>query len=124
MQEGKPRATVKKGDNSRMLVKALLVGPPCLQRAAGNLKGSGRLTQGETLGLQITILIEELSALGASPAWVTISVAALRGLDYGSHSDLLGVSFALVSSWLRMARSPTRFNFITVPRRLFSGPVT
>jgi hypothetical protein len=97
MQEGKPRATVKKGDNGRMLVKALLVGPLCLKRAAGNRKCSGRLTQGETLGLQIAILIEELDALGTIPAWVTIGVAALRGLDDGSHSDLLVLSFALVS---------------------------
>jgi hypothetical protein len=124
MQAGKPRAPVKKGDNGRRLVKALWVGPPCLPRAAGHLKGSGRLTQGETLGLQSTILSEERSALGASPGWVTISVASLRGLDDGSHRDLLGVSFALVSSGLRMARAPTRFHFIPVPRRFFSGPVT
>jgi hypothetical protein len=117
MQEGKPRATVKKGDNGRMLVKTLLVGPPCLQRAAGNLKGSGRLTQGETLGWQSAILIAEISALGAIPAWVTIRVALGRGLDYGSHSDHLVLSFAFVASWLRMARSPTRVNPITVPRR-------
>ena len=89
---------------------------------AGNLKCSGRLTQGETLGLQSTILIEERSALGAIPAWVTISVALLRGLDDGSHSDFRVLSFALVSAWRRMARSPTRFNPLTVPRRLFSGP--
>jgi hypothetical protein len=117
MQEGKPRAAVKKGDNGRMLVKALLVGPPCLQRAAGHLKCSSRLTQGEPLGLQLAILIEELSALGAIPAWVTISVALLGGLDDGYHSDLLVLSFAFVSSWRRMARLLTRFNPITVPRR-------
>ena len=34
MHEGKPRATGKKGDNGRMLVKALVGGPPCLKRAA------------------------------------------------------------------------------------------
>jgi hypothetical protein len=94
MQEGKPRATVKKGDNGRMLVEALLVGPPCLQRAAGNRKCLGRLTQGEPLGLQIAILIEDLSALGAIPAWVKISVASLLELDDGSHSDLLCQSLA------------------------------
>ena len=97
-QESKPRATVKKGDNGGMRVEALLVGPPCLQRAAGHLKCLGRLTQGETLGLQIAILIEDLSALGAIPAWGKISVASLLALDDGSHSDLLILSFAFVSS--------------------------
>ena len=117
MQEGQPRGTMKKGDNSGVFVEALLVRPPGLKSAAGHRKCFGRLTQGETLGLQSAILIEEISALGAIPAGVTISVALLRGLDDGSHSDLLVLSCAFVSSWLRMARSPTRFNSITVARR-------
>ena len=69
MQEGQPRSTLKKGHDSRVLVEALLVGPPGLKRAAGNLKRFGRLTQGESLGLQSEILIEELSTLGSIPAW-------------------------------------------------------
>jgi hypothetical protein len=89
MQEGKTWATVKKGHDSRMLVEALLVRLPGLKRAAGNLQRLGRLTQGDPLGLQITILIEEGSASGAIPVWVTITIALWMGLDYGSHSDLL-----------------------------------
>jgi hypothetical protein len=88
MQEGQPHA-VKKGDDSRVLVEALVVGSPGLQRAAGHLKRFGRSTQGESLGLQSEILIEEVSSLGATPAWVMIRIASLRLLDDGSHSDLL-----------------------------------
>ena len=68
MQEGKPRSTLKKGHDGGMLVEALLVRPPGLKRAAGNLKRLGRLTQGEPLGLQIEILIEELQRVGCDPS--------------------------------------------------------
>ena len=74
---------------------------------SGHIKRLGGLTQGEPLGLQIALLIEEFSAVGAIPAWVTIRVAALLLLDDGCHSDLLVASFALVLSWRRMARSPS-----------------
>jgi hypothetical protein len=80
MQEGQPRGTVKKGDDSRVRVEALLIGPPGLQGASGHLKRLGRLTQGESLGLQSKILIEEVSTLGSIPAWVMISIASLRVL--------------------------------------------
>jgi hypothetical protein len=89
MQEGKPRGTVKKGDNRRVLVEALVVGSPGLQGAARHLKRLGRLTQGEPLGMQLTILIEELSTWGATPVLGAIIIALCTGLDYGSHSDLL-----------------------------------
>jgi hypothetical protein len=88
-QEGKPRGTVKKGDNSRGLVEALLVRPPGLKGASGNLKRFGRLRQGEALGLQSKILIEEVSSLGSTPAGVMIIIASLRVLDDCSHRDLL-----------------------------------
>src|SRR5262249_18030589 len=101
-------ATVKKGHDGGMFVKTFLICPPGLQRAAGNLKRLGGLTQGEPLGVQSKILIEEFSASGAIPSWAAIVIASWLGLDYGSHSDLLGCSFAFVSVWLRMARSPPR----------------
>jgi len=80
---------VKKGHDGGMLVEALLVRPPCLQRAAGNMQSLGCLTQGEPLGLQIVILVKECSASGAIPAWVMIIVASLLVWDDGSHNDLL-----------------------------------
>src|SRR5215204_4843860 len=95
MQEGQPRSALKKDHNARMFVKALLVHPPGLKRAAGNLKRRGCLTQGEPLGLQSEILIEEVRAAGAIPSWGAIIMACAiimalwRGLDDGSHSDLL-----------------------------------
>jgi hypothetical protein len=60
-----------------------------LKGASGHLKRLGRLTQGESLGLQSKILIEEVRTLGSIPAWVMISIASLRVLNDGSHGDLL-----------------------------------
>ena len=80
MQEGQPRRALTKGHNGRMFVEALLVRPPSLERAAGHLKRLGRLTQGEPLGLQSEILIEEVRASDAIPSW---------GLDHGVGHPLL-----------------------------------
>jgi len=110
MQEGQPWGTVEKGYDSGMFVKTFLIRPPCLERATGHSKRLGRLTQGEPLGLQLAILIEEGSTLGAIPTWVTISVAALLLLDDSCHSDLIVSSFAFVLSWRRMTRSPKHCN--------------
>jgi hypothetical protein len=89
MSEGKTWGTVTKGHDGGMLVEALLVRPPCLKRAAGHMQSLGCLTQGESLGLQIVILVKECSASGAIPAWVMIIVASLLVLDDGAHNDLL-----------------------------------
>ena len=51
MQEGQPRSALQKGHNGRMFVEALLVRPPSLERAAGNLKRLGRLTLRKALTL-------------------------------------------------------------------------
>ena len=40
------------------------------------------------MGLQSEILIEELRALDAIPAWGAILIALCFGLDDGSHGDL------------------------------------
>jgi hypothetical protein len=89
MQEGQPWGTVEKGHGGGMFIKTFLIRPPCLQRAAGNLKRLGGLTQGESLGVQIAILIEEFRASGAIPSWGAIIIASWCGLDDGSHRDLL-----------------------------------
>jgi hypothetical protein len=68
MQEGQPWGTVEKGHDSGMFVKTFLMRPPGLERATGHIKRLGGLTQREPLGLQIAVLIEECSALGAIPA--------------------------------------------------------
>jgi hypothetical protein len=95
MEEGKPWGTVKKGHDGRRRVEALLVRPPGLQRAAGNMQSLGGLTQGEPLGLQIAILVKECSAAAAIPAGVMLIVASLLALDDGSHNDLLFYSSPL-----------------------------
>jgi hypothetical protein len=88
MQEGQPWGTVEKGHDGGRFVKAFLRRPPRLQRAPGPIKRRGGLTQGEPLGLQSAIRIEELRALEAIPAGGAILIALCCGLDDGSHGDL------------------------------------
>ena len=89
MQEGKTGDAVKKRDDSRTRVEALLVCPPRLEHTAGHLKPLGRLTLGDTLGVQITIPRKQVSAFDMRPALVAILIATLLVLDDGSHSSLL-----------------------------------
>ena len=96
MPEGETRHAVQNRDDSRTRVEALLVRPPGLQRATGDLKNPGRLTLGEALGLQIAILRKQIHAFEALPALVAILVALLFILDYRAHSSLLFPSFAFV----------------------------
>jgi hypothetical protein len=88
MQEGKAWGTLKKGHDGGVFIKTFLIRPPRPKRATGNIKGLGGLTQGKPLGLQIEILIEAFSALGAIPSRGVITIASGRGLDYGCHRDL------------------------------------
>jgi hypothetical protein len=74
-----------------------VVGSPGLQCAAGNLQGLRGLTLGEALGLQVTILRQEVSAFDTIPALVAILVALRLILHYCAHSDLLCHPLALVS---------------------------
>jgi hypothetical protein len=80
---------LKKSHDGGMLVEALLICPPCLQRAAGHMQSLSCLPQGEPLGLQIVILVKEGRALGAIPAGAMMMVASWLVLDNGSHNDLL-----------------------------------
>jgi len=89
MQEGQPWGTVEKGHDGGMCVKTVLIRPPCLQRAAGHIKRLGGLTQGEPLGLQVTILRKQLSTFDAIPALVALIIATLRILDDCAHRYLL-----------------------------------
>jgi len=89
MEEGKSRGAVEEGHDGGMFVKTFLIRPPSLKCAARNLKCLGRLTQREPLDLQSAILVEEVSTLGAIPAWGAILMALCFGLDDGSHCDLL-----------------------------------
>ena len=97
MQEGEPRNTAKKRHDHRALIAALVVGSPGLQGAAGNLQGLRGLTLGEALGVQGTILRQEVSAFETIPALVAILVALRLLLPSCAHSDLLGHPLALVS---------------------------
>jgi hypothetical protein len=89
MQEGKTWGTLKTGHDGGVFVQTFLIDPPRLKRATGNIKCLGGLTQGESLSLQIEILIEEFSASGTIPSWGAITIASGCGLDYGCHRDLL-----------------------------------
>ena len=97
MQEGETSDAVKKRHDRGTLIKARLIRPPRLQRAAGHLKHLGRLTLGDALGMQITIALKQVSTFDASPALVAILIATLRVLDYRFHSYLLFQPFAFTS---------------------------
>ncbi len=75
MQKGKPRNTVKKGHDRGTRIEAVLICPPRLQRAAGDVKYRGHLTLGDTLGVQIGIPRKQVRAFEARPALVAIIIA-------------------------------------------------
>jgi hypothetical protein len=68
-----------------------------LQCAAGYVKHLGRLTLGDTLGVQSTIPRKQVRAFEASPALVAIIIVTLLVLDYRFHSSLLFQPFACKS---------------------------
>jgi hypothetical protein len=77
---------VKKRDDSRTRIEALLVRP---QGTARYLEHLGRLTLGETLGLQIAILRIQLRTFDTLPTLGALIMATLRILDSCFHSSLL-----------------------------------
>jgi hypothetical protein len=97
MQEGETGTTMEKRHDWRTRIEAVLVCPPRLQRAAGNLKHLGGLTLGCALSVQIAILRKQVRAFDASPALVASLIAIVLVLDYRCHSSLLFQPFALQS---------------------------
>jgi len=89
MQEGKTRRAVKKRRHHWTRIEALLVGLPGLECGAGNLQHLRGVTLGDTLGVQITVLLKQVSTVESIPTWGTVSIASLLILDDGSHRDLL-----------------------------------
>src|SRR2546430_708540 len=97
MQEGETGDAMKKRDDRRTLIEALLVRPPRLQRAAGHVQHLGRLTLGDPLGVQVTIPCPQVRTFEARPALVTLIMATFLVLDSRCHSSLLFQPFALPS---------------------------
>jgi len=89
MQEGETGDTVKKCHDRGPRLEALLIRPPCLQRATGSLKHLGGLTLGDALGLQVAIPRKQRSAFEAIPALGAIIVVPLRLWHDCAHRDLL-----------------------------------
>src|SRR4051812_43788559 len=104
MEERETGHTLEKRHDSGTGVKAVLIHAPCLQCAAGDVKHLGRLTLGDTLGVQIIIPSKQGRTFEARPALVTSSIAIVFVWDYRCHSSLLFQPFALHSRRLRMAR--------------------
>jgi hypothetical protein len=80
---------VQKRSHHRTRIEALLVSLPGLECGAGNLKHLRGATLGDTLGVQITVLLQQVSTVASIPARGAVSIASLLILDYGSHRDLL-----------------------------------
>jgi hypothetical protein len=96
MQEGETGYTAKKGHNRGTGIEAVLGQAPRLQCAARIVQHLDRLTLGDPLGVQSTILHKQVCTFAARSALVTLLIATWRLLDYRSHSDLLFPSFASV----------------------------
>src|SRR6266571_5456335 len=88
MQEGETGNTLEKRHDRGTGIEAVLVRAPRLQRTAGHVQPLGRLTLGDTLGVQLTIPCKQVRAFDARPALVTILIATLLVLDYRCHSYL------------------------------------
>jgi hypothetical protein len=52
---------------------------------SGNLEFFGRLTLGDTLSLQLSVLLKEVRTFESIPAWLTTMVDLWHVLDDGSH---------------------------------------
>jgi hypothetical protein len=66
---------------------------PSLQGSSGHLKPLGGLTLGDTLSLQVKILLEQIGPLETVPELVTVEMAVeiVAGwkIDYSAHGYLL-----------------------------------
>jgi hypothetical protein len=85
MQEGETGNAVEKHHDGRALVQALLICPPCLERAAGHVEYLGRLALGEPLGVQLAIAFTQIGTFEACPALVAIMIATVLFLAYRCH---------------------------------------
>ena len=88
MEAGETGDAVKKRDDRRTLIEAVLVRPPRLQRATGNVQHLGGWTLRDALGVQLTLACTQVCAFDARPALVTIFIATLLVLDDRCHSYL------------------------------------
>ena len=89
MEEGKPGNTCEKFHHTGTGIKRILPRSPRLQRRAGNVKHLGGLTLGYPLSLSVAIRVEPLSALGAIPSLLALSLVTLCVMDDSAHSYLL-----------------------------------
>jgi len=89
MQESETWNALAKRHDRGTLVQAFLIRTPCLQRAARYLRRLGGLTLGESLGLQVAVLRQQLSTFDAIPTLVALIIATLRILDNCAHRYLL-----------------------------------
>jgi hypothetical protein len=67
---------------------------PGLQGCSGDLELFGRLTLGEPLSSQLSVLFKEVRTFESIPAGLAHIVALRLRLYYCSHGDLLASSFA------------------------------
>ena len=69
-------------------------GTPGVQGGAGHLTRWRRLPLGHALGAQRTRGREAIGTCAATPTGLAVIVALWRGVDDGSHRDLLGPSLS------------------------------
>src|SRR5262245_5546314 len=89
MEEGKPGHALKKRDDLGTRIEPILPRAPRLQRGTGHVETVGGLTLGESLGLQVAILLKEFSASASLPSLVTITMALWLRINDSAHRSLL-----------------------------------
>ena len=123
MQEGEPWNALEKCHDSRACIETLVVRPPGLEGAAGDVKDLRRLTLGDILRFEIAIPCQQVRAFETLPALMAILVAPWRILDDCAHSDLLSHPFAFVFVMAKDDEVAFCFQLFAVSSHCLSGAV-
>src|SRR5262252_3008893 len=121
VEERQSGTAVKEVGDVRTTIEGVVPEAPGLQGGARHLELFGSLTLGDALHAQLPVLCKEVCAFESIPTGVAFRVKLLLLLDDGSHSDLLCQSLACLWGWLRMVRSPLRFNLDGGESLIFLG---
>lgn len=88
MQEGQSRTALKKLGHVGADIERIMPCMPSLQGRAGHVKLLGSLALGDTLSLEVEIVLEQVGPLEAVPELVTIDMVMVRKSDPSAHHYL------------------------------------
>ena len=88
MKERESGTTLKELRDMRTTIEGVMPCVPRLQGASGHLQPLGSLTLGDTLRLQVEILLEQVSPLETVPKLMATAMVAVWNIDDSAHSYL------------------------------------